>query len=512
MVMLIPRDSIRVVEAANNATVHQKEDANCCKNRLIAVAYMAQAVGYSLLNTFSYIPYGCYKTKTHFCQCNIAQGLQELGTGFGDAGRSLLFVAAGIVVIVASIFSPSAVNCFAKKPEEPPENLVQIISDDEKTPPVTPQSVSEVKEWLSDQSSCVLAEKEDTRESSDALRRAKIDKFRSNAYLDSECIKLWAEHLEISMVTELLCDGNLRAIPVGESVVYIPFILQSSWVNWIDHIVVIAVDYTSQTIEYYNSQGGKIENEARVVKGMDIPANEFVRRFCPEGWQVRSIDVRHQTDWYNCGVYVCRFMEMKANGKSLCAPSDIHAERERMAFQLEDRFFSKNEEWDEVCRTEVLEGDHKNEVRFEQFEVNLQQCNLDFPRGEYKYNGIPYKGSAQDLYEQLQEKGAMGFLQQALFAEVIGRVTQEIGTEVGLKTVKLSYEISENGDGTTVSGVSHLVLHNDNKELANIEVKVDVNVTKKTNQSNWRIVNLEGGDGELSEEEREPGKKAERGD
>jgi len=173
MVMLIPRDSIRVVEAANNATVHQKEDANCCKNRLIAVAYMAQAVGYSLLNTFSYIPYGCYKTKTHFCQCNIAQGLQELGTGFGDAGRSLLFVAAGIVVIVASIFSPSAVNCFAKKPEEPPENLVQIISDDEKTPPVTPQSVSEVKEWLSDQSSCVLAEKEDTRESSDALRRAK---------------------------------------------------------------------------------------------------------------------------------------------------------------------------------------------------------------------------------------------------------------------------------------------------------------------------------------------------
>ena len=145
-----------------------------------------------------------------------------------------------------------------------------------------------------------------------ALCDAKIRKFRSDAYLDSECIRLWGDRLGVEVITNALCS-----FPIGEELwarsqgyAYIPLILQSNWqlLGGVDHIVIVRVNFETKVIEYYNPQGGRAENETRMIKGVEVPLNSFVQR---EGWQIQSCPVSHQTDWHSCGVFVCWFMKMR---------------------------------------------------------------------------------------------------------------------------------------------------------------------------------------------------------
>ncbi|MCG8339740.1 MAG: hypothetical protein MI674_00475 [Cytophagales bacterium] len=105
----------------------------------------------------------------------------------------------------------------------------------------------------------------------------------------------------------------------GSGVFFVPFVLKAGWWNFNNHIVVFAVDTKNKNLEYYNSQGGKIENEHRQVDGLGISASQLyealkeVTKELRGDWSTQSNTRRHQQigDSANCGVFVSNFMERR---------------------------------------------------------------------------------------------------------------------------------------------------------------------------------------------------------
>jgi hypothetical protein len=78
----------------------------------------------------------------------------------------------------------------------------------------------------------------------------------------------------------------------------------------------LALDPKTGTYEYYNSQGGDLNNETRTIEGIDLPANEFLKKYILEnpsfnGWTPKFNPNKQQTDHVSCGVFICRFMKLR---------------------------------------------------------------------------------------------------------------------------------------------------------------------------------------------------------
>ncbi len=98
----------------------------------------------------------------------------------------------------------------------------------------------------------------------------------------------------------------------SKKLVFIPFVLEGTIRN---HIVIIALDRDTKTVEYYNSQARDIEEESRKLVGCDIRFDEFldlIKVKCPD-WVIKSNQTKHQKDLINCGAYVCWFIEQRKN-------------------------------------------------------------------------------------------------------------------------------------------------------------------------------------------------------
>ncbi len=144
--------------------------------------------------------------------------------------------------------------------------------------------------------------------------------------LNGQDVKAFAESQtdQTTFVHEFLSMSAIRSAPNkrkkisgildkalrSQNLVFIPFVLEGTIRN---HIVIIAVDPQKPTIEYYNSQGGKIEEETRELEGCDIKFDEFLRLIkekCPN-YTIESNETEHQKDWVNCGAFVCWFIEQR---------------------------------------------------------------------------------------------------------------------------------------------------------------------------------------------------------
>lgn len=115
----------------------------------------------------------------------------------------------------------------------------------------------------------------------------------------------------------------LEALPNPDSKpIAIPFVIKG---HLRDHIVTFVIDPKSQSIEFYDSYGLSIKDQAnrKVDKADHLTVMQlygFISKKYP-GYKTVENTTRHQKDLYNCGVYVLDYIYRRAQGESV---KDIH--------------------------------------------------------------------------------------------------------------------------------------------------------------------------------------------
>ncbi len=145
-------------------------------------------------------------------------------------------------------------------------------------------------------------------------REVAAAKILGDDYLTSSTVHTFASALQkqrpvFHFVSDFLYSRQ-KAIDVPDDLpAYIPFILEGKTFHP-DHIVILVLDPSTKTYEYYNSQGGALKDEKRIVLGTDLPASNLLdERF--RDWTPKSNPTRHQTDHVNCGRFVTWFMKQR---------------------------------------------------------------------------------------------------------------------------------------------------------------------------------------------------------
>ena len=213
--------------------------------------------------------------------------------------------------------------------------------------------------------------------------------FRSNDYLSNNEVEEYAKYLQKS-TPFIFAAGLLYSISDGswcecskqyfsrtiltavrnsknKQLIFIPFVLRSHYKNITligqyipNHIVILTIDPVKRVCEYYDPQGGNIQDETRKISVLDEPANvvfkdliELLRYHQDEGPDegftlvnpIRNNPVVHQRDYHSCGVLISRFMRerLTQSFETICKTLkiDIASERKRMADELESQFTEK---------------------------------------------------------------------------------------------------------------------------------------------------------------------------
>lgn len=144
---------------------------------------------------------------------------------------------------------------------------------------------------------------------------------------------------------ETLINEKLElALKGNDQLVFIPFILEKQTIFSPDHIVLLVLNPKENTYEYYNSQGGDLNNETRTVLGADLPANAFLKKFIIDNpnfkdWSSKFNPNAHQGffDYTNCGAFVCWFMKYRLamSFEELCNQKiQIEKEKQILAEEL----------------------------------------------------------------------------------------------------------------------------------------------------------------------------------
>lgn len=92
------------------------------------------------------------------------------------------------------------------------------------------------------------------------------------------------------------------------------------------HWVIVVIDPKNHTIELYDPKGISIEDHAstrlhsypnHTLKTlMNKIALHYTGQYPADDWRVGENTNRHQTDAYNCGVYICNYMRRRVAGES----------------------------------------------------------------------------------------------------------------------------------------------------------------------------------------------------
>jgi hypothetical protein len=111
----------------------------------------------------------------------------------------------------------------------------------------------------------------------------------------------------------------------GTSKIIVPVVLRSRMGR--HHIVCLYVDRDGRTIDYYDSTGLSIQDNAQVSlvdEGGTLleKINSLVERYFPGAGVEDPVTVNenvdvHQYDWHNCGVFVARFIQQRLAGSSM---------------------------------------------------------------------------------------------------------------------------------------------------------------------------------------------------
>jgi len=147
-----------------------------------------------------------------------------------------------------------------------------------------------------------------------SLKKAKLI---GNATVLSYLQKL--ENLEID--TSLLL-GQVLPCEELRNWVAIPIILKGLFR---DHIVTILVNRETKTIEFYDSKGLTIKDQgsrklrfpSKSLTTLEEHVNQIWKNFGADAsWTFKENTTRHQTDAYNCGIYVSNFIQRRLHGES----------------------------------------------------------------------------------------------------------------------------------------------------------------------------------------------------
>lgn len=150
-----------------------------------------------------------------------------------------------------------------------------------------------------------------------AIFSLKNAKLIGNATVLSYLQKL--ENLQID--TSLLL-GQALACDQLRNWVAIPIILKGLFR---DHIVTILVNKENKTIEFYDSKGLTIKDQARrelrfpseSLTTLEDHVNAIWETFQADAsWTFKENTTRHQTDAYNCGVFVSNFIQRRLSGST----------------------------------------------------------------------------------------------------------------------------------------------------------------------------------------------------
>ncbi len=119
-----------------------------------------------------------------------------------------------------------------------------------------------------------------------------------------------------------LLTGSLSETESQTNLIAIPIILKGFFRN---HIVTIFVDKISHQIEFYDPKGLTVQDQAR--RGLLFPSEKLQtlkdhvtaiwQNFATDSsWTFKENTACHQSDSFNCGVYVSNFITRRLKGES----------------------------------------------------------------------------------------------------------------------------------------------------------------------------------------------------
>jgi hypothetical protein len=126
---------------------------------------------------------------------------------------------------------------------------------------------------------------------------------------------------EVEIDTSLL-TGAVSNTEIETNLIAIPIILKGFFRN---HIVTIFIDKTSHQIEFYDPKGLTIQDQSSrnlvfCSENLQTLENHVIaiwKNFATDStWTFKESSRRHQSDSFNCGVYVSNFITRRLKGES----------------------------------------------------------------------------------------------------------------------------------------------------------------------------------------------------
>jgi hypothetical protein len=186
-----------------------------------------------------------------------------------------------------------------------------------------------------------------------------------------------------------------------------------------DHIVILVFDPKTKTYEYYNSQGGELKDESRIVLGTGLALEHLVKTHISDEWKVSCNSTVHQTDYYNCGAFIGWFMKHRQTKAfaEICAKDqiNIHQERSQLASDL-SQYYNPETDANTVYLSDIERHHgriHERELRdLTQQDIRWflkQNSTFDreklFSEIDKKQNRINQGMRAVEIFEDLKKTG-----------------------------------------------------------------------------------------------------------
>lgn len=117
-------------------------------------------------------------------------------------------------------------------------------------------------------------------------------------------------------------SGGLPELPDFESkktLLAIPIVVKG---RFRDHVVIVVVDREQYSIEFYDSKGLTVNDRAsdRLACYPEHTLKSLIEKIwekyaIEKEWGVKENTTRHQSDGYNCGVYVSNYLKWRVDGE-----------------------------------------------------------------------------------------------------------------------------------------------------------------------------------------------------
>lgn len=149
-------------------------------------------------------------------------------------------------------------------------------------------------------------------------------KCLSGSHLQTYAETLNSDRLNFSSLfcirSNLNDKADLPSLPdLDKDLLALPVVVKG---RFRDHVMIVVVDRENKHIEFYDSKGLTVNDRAserltcypsQTLKGL---INKIWQKYAEEDWSFVENSSRHQSDGYNCGVYISHYLKQRVEGKS----------------------------------------------------------------------------------------------------------------------------------------------------------------------------------------------------